>query len=129
MADNVCHVPVSIGELIDKYTILQIKQNKIQNAEKLAMVEKEIAYLQPFVDKHNLEPELIDELREINEKLWVVEDQIRDKEKIRLFDDEFIQLARSVYIINDKRCETKNKINTIINHVAKFFYVTNGKGK
>jgi tetratricopeptide (TPR) repeat protein len=115
MADNVCHVPVSIGELIDKYTILQIKQNKIQNAEKLAMVEKEIAYLQPFVDKHNLEPELIDELREINEKLWVVEDQIRDKEKIRLFDDEFIQLARSVYIINDKRCETKNKINTILN--------------
>lgn len=115
MTDNVCYVPVSIGELIDKYTILQIKQNKIQNAEKLAMVEKEITYLQPFVDKHNLEPELIDELREINEKLWVVEDQIRDKEKIRLFDDEFIQLARSVYIINDKRCETKNKINTILN--------------
>lgn len=115
MADNVCHVPVSIGELIDKFTILQIKQTKIQNAEKLAMVEKEITYLQPFVDKYNLEPELIDELREINEKLWVVEDQIRDKEKIRLFDDEFIQLARSVYIINDKRCETKNKINTILN--------------
>ena len=111
MADNVCHVPVSIGELIDKFTILQIKQNKIQNAEKLAMVEKEIAYLQPFVDKYNLEPELIDELREINAKLWVVEDQIRDKEKVRLFDDEFIQLARSVYIINDKRCDTKNKIN------------------
>ena len=107
MADNVCHVPVSIGELIDKFTILQIKQNKIQNAEKLAMVEKEIAYLQPFVDKYNLEPELIDELREINAKLWVVEDQIRDKEKVRLFDDEFIQLARSVYTINDKRCETR----------------------
>jgi tetratricopeptide (TPR) repeat protein len=115
MTDNVCYVPVSIGELIDKYTILQIKQNKIQNAEKLAMVKKEITYLQPFVDKHNLEPEIIDELREINTKLWVVEDQIRDKEKIRLFDDEFIQLARSVYIINDKRCETKNKINTILN--------------
>ena len=115
MTDNVCYVPVSIGELIDKFTILQIKKNKIQNSEKLAMVEKEIAYLQPFVDKHNLEPELIDELREINTKLWVVEDQIRDKEKIRLFDDEFIQLARSVYIINDKRCETKNKINTIMN--------------
>jgi tetratricopeptide (TPR) repeat protein len=114
MVDNVCYVPVSIGELIDKYTILQIKQNKIHNAEKLAMVEKEITYLQPFVDKHNLEPEIIDELREINEKLWVVEDQIRDKEKIQLFDDEFIQLARSVYIINDKRCETKNKINTIL---------------
>ena len=115
MTDNVCYVPVSIGELIDKFTILQIKKNKIQNSEKLAMVEKEIAYLQPFVDKHNLEPEIIDELREINEKLWVVEDQIRDKEKIRVFDDEFIQLARSVYIINDKRCETKNKINTILN--------------
>jgi tetratricopeptide (TPR) repeat protein len=115
MTDNVCYIPVSIGELIDKYTILQIKQNKIQNAEKLAMVEKEIAYLQPFVDKYNLEPEIIDELREINEKLWVVEDQIRDKEKIRVFDDEFIQLARSVYIINDNRCETKNKINTILN--------------
>jgi tetratricopeptide (TPR) repeat protein len=115
MTDNVCYVPVSIGELIDKFTILQIKQTKIQNAEKLAMVEKEITYLQPFVDKHNLEPEIIDELREINEKLWVVEDQIRDKEKIRVFDDEFIQLARSVYIINDKRCETKNKINTILN--------------
>lgn len=115
MSNNICHVPVSIGELIDKFTILQIKQNKIHNIDKLAMVEKEIAYLQPFIDKYKLEPELINELKGINEKLWVIEDQIRDKEKIRLFDDEFIQLARSVYITNDKRCETKNKINVKMN--------------
>ena len=117
MEDNMCYVPVSIGELIDKYTILQIKQNKIQNAEKLAMVEKELAYLKPFVDKYNLSTEIIDELREINNNLWVVEDQIREKERINLFDNEFIQLARSVYIINDKRYESKNKINTKLNSV------------
>ena len=112
MEDNICFVPVSIGELFDKYTILQIKQERIFNEYKLAMVSKEIAYLKPFIDKYELEPDLINELREINEKLWVVEDQIREKEMNHNFDEAFVNLARQVYITNDKRSETKNKINT-----------------
>jgi len=112
MEDNLCYVPVSIGELFDKYTILQIKQNRISNAHKITMVEKELAHLKPFIEKYELGPELINELREINETLWVVEDQIREKEKNNKFDEEFVKLARSVYITNDKRSETKNKINT-----------------
>ena len=115
MENNICNIPVSIGELFDKFTILQIKQKKIQNTEKLVIVKKEISFLQPFIDKYNLEPEIINELTEINDKLWIVEDQIRNKEKNQLFDDEFIQLARSVYIINDKRFEIKTKINKMLN--------------
>jgi tetratricopeptide (TPR) repeat protein len=79
---------------------------------KITMVEKELAQLKPFIEKYELGPELINELRVINETLWVVEDQIREKEKNNKFDEEFVKLARSVYITNDKRSETKNKINT-----------------
>lgn len=112
---GICHVPVSIGELFDKYTILQIKQKRITNKDKLDMVNKELAYLKNIVDNYTIENELLNELRQINEQLWVIEDNIRIKEQRNEFDDEFISLARQVYITNDKRSETKNKINKILN--------------
>jgi hypothetical protein len=115
MSENICNIPVSIGELFDKYTILQIKQQRISDLNKRNMVQTEIAYLKPFIDKYNLDISLIEELKTINETLWDIEDKIRDKENNNNFDEEFIQLARSVYITNDKRSETKNKINLKLN--------------
>ncbi len=112
---GICYVPVSIGELFDKYTILQIKQKRITNNAKLDMVNKELVYLKKFVDNYTIENELLNELMQINEQLWVIEDNIRIKEHKKEFDDEFISLARQVYITNDKRSETKNKINAILN--------------
>jgi hypothetical protein len=111
---DVCYVPVSIGELFDKYTILQIKQKRITNKAKLDMVNKEFEYLKKNVENYNIENELLDELTQINEKLWIIEENIRVKEQRNEFDDDFISLARQVYITNDKRSETKNKINKIL---------------
>ena len=82
---------------------------------KLDMINKEIEYLKKIVDNYSIENELLDELMQINEKLWVIEDNIRVKEQRNEFDAEFISLARQVYITNDKRSETKNKINKILN--------------
>jgi len=73
-----------------------------------------LVYLKTYIDKYPLEPELVNELKEINEELWVIEDNIREKERRSEFDEEFIGLARRVYITNDKRSETKNKINSIL---------------
>lgn len=111
MSENICNIPVSIGELFDKYTILQIKQQRINDLNKLNMIQTELAYLKPFIDKYNLDISLIEELKKINETLWDIEDKLRYNEKNNDFGEEFIQLARSVYITNDKRSETKNKIN------------------
>ena len=115
MEKGLCYVPVSIGELYDKYTILQIKQERIENENKLVIVKKELDYLKTYVDKFNLDALLITEIKEINEQLWVIEDKIRDKERAKEFDEEFISLARQVYITNDKRSEVKNKINLALN--------------
>lgn len=114
MENGLCYVPVSIGELYDKYTILQIKEEKIANESKLMMVKKELDYLKTYVDKFNLDAFLIKEIKEINEQLWDIEDKIRDKERAKEFDHEFIELARRVYITNDKRSEVKNKINVAL---------------
>ena len=107
-------VPVSDGELIDKYTILEIKTERIKDTNKKEKAKKEFDLLKYYVDElstsYNI-VEIIDELKKVNESLWDIEDDIRKKEKCKEFDDEFIQLARSVYIINDKRAEVKNKIN------------------
>jgi hypothetical protein len=107
-------VNVSVGELIDKFTILLIKQKKITNDEKLLKVKTEIEYLQPNIqevkDNYDIN-DLLEELIEINSKLWDIEDNIRIKEKNKEFDNEFIQLARSVYFTNDKRANIKNIIN------------------
>lgn len=115
MENGLCYVPVSIGELYDKYTILQIKEEKIANESKLVMVKKELGYLKTYVDKFNLDALLIKEMKEINEQLWDIEDKIRDKERAKEFDHVFIELARQVYITNDKRSEVKNKINLALN--------------
>lgn len=111
-------IPLSNGELIDKYTILLIKNNKITDETKLNYINKELTLFQIYVNelnkKYDLE-NLINDLKNINLKLWEIEDNIRIKEKENCFDETFIQLARSVYITNDERATVKNKINNITN--------------
>jgi hypothetical protein len=115
MEKGVCYVPVSVGEFYDKYTILQIKQERIKDEDKLVMVKKELEYLKIYVDKLNLDTLLVEEIKSINEILWNIEDNIRDKERKKEFDQEFISFARQVYITNDKRSQIKNKINSKLN--------------
>ena len=115
MENGICYVPVSIGELYDKFTILQIKSERIKDTLKLEMVNKELEYLKIYVDKFNLEKPLVDEMKSVNEKLWDIEDNIRDKEREKEFDDIFVSLARQVYINNDLRSKVKNKINAKLN--------------
>ena len=108
-------IPISIGELFDKYTILLIKLDKISDSTKLEHVKTEISELKSFIEKFNLYKEIFNELLHVNKTLWNIEDDIRQKERDKLFDDEFIQLARSVYHTNDKRCMIKYKINNEFN--------------
>ena len=114
-----CTVPVSLGELYDKYSILQIKSERIHDKSKLISVIKELEYLQPYINKFQLDIKLNDEMKHINEELWVIEDKIREKEHKHEFDEEFILLARSVYKKNDQRSVIKNKINEYLNSEIK----------
>lgn len=106
---------ISVGEFLDKITILEIKAERIRDATKLRNVHHELDTLRriwrtsPF--SHRDISAEIARLKAINEKLWVIEDDIRLKESQGAFDDEFIQLARSVYIINDERAAVKRAIN------------------
>ena len=113
---KIINAPISIGELVDKITILEIKKNKLQNSE-LENVLKELSFLRKLMAKHQIEitDNLITQLKEINLKLWNIEDQIRIKEKNKEFDNIFIELARSVYFTNDKRSEIKKRINRLSN--------------
>ena len=113
---KIINAPISIGELIDKITILEIKKNKLQNS-KLENVLKELSFLRKLMEKHQIEvtDDLFTQLKEINLKLWNIEDQIRIKEKNKEFDNTFIELARSVYFKNDKRAEIKKSINRLSN--------------
>lgn len=109
--------PVSIGELVDKITILQIKKEKIHDPQKTETVKKELNLL---VNKYKaICTKILDDhmkgLREVNEKLWEIEDAIRKKERAKEFDQEFIELARSVYKTNDIRSQIKMKINVASN--------------
>ena len=109
-------VPISPGELVDKITILEIKSARMQDPAKLANVRAELALLQDTwrlsaYASHDITSQWA-ALRTINEKLWDVEDLIRDKERARTFDQEFIDLARAVYVTNDKRAAVKRDINT-----------------
>tara|TARA_Y100000385_G_scaffold126694_1_gene131772 strand:- start:203 stop:592 length:390 start_codon:yes stop_codon:yes gene_type:complete len=110
-------VPISWGELFDKITILQIKLDKLTSKNALNNVGREFKQLNSILIKYfpnSIEAkQLEEELKQINQQLWDIEDNIRDKERNRSFDDEFIQLARSVYIINDERSRIKRKINDI----------------
>ena len=115
-------VPISTGELIDKITILEIKQQKLQRPDALRHVKKELELLKEALDnavkgfpasidtkllssKHNLET--------INQKLWNVEDALRECEQKKRFGSEFVDLARSVYILNDERASLKRSINIL----------------
>ena len=104
--------PISIGELIDKITILEIKQIYMTGI-KLKNINKELKLLKNILQDKNLQIniELIKSLKKINKKLWEIEDNIRIKESNQEFDEEFIQLARSVYIENDMRASIKKEIN------------------
>ena len=107
--------PISVGELLDKISILKIKSFKIKDEEKLKNVKLELEYLNNIAKEklskyENLEKRS-EELYQVNASLWNIEDQIRVAEKRKDFDSEFIFLARSVYITNDKRFDIKNKIN------------------
>ena len=110
-------VVLSVGELIDKITILQLKMKFIKNKKQLNNVSNELETLKPLLKENNLETpkinELFAELYEINLELWKIEDKIREKERQSDFSDEFISLARSVYYTNDKRADIKKKINFI----------------
>ena len=104
--------PVSLGELIDKITILEIKQIHMTGI-KLKNVDKELKLLKKILQDKNLEIDiaLINSLKDVNNNLWEIEDNIRIKESNQKFDKEFIQLARSVYKENDKRASIKKEIN------------------
>ena len=109
---------ISAGELFDKITILEIKKEKISNKEKLVDVEKELNSLNDTVgkfipDQSNIS-KYIDDLKEINLKLWDIEDGKRAAEKEKKFDDKFIGLARNVYKLNDERAKIKLAINAVL---------------
>ena len=109
---------ISAGELIDKITILEIKNEKISDNEKLKNIEKELYSLNATFQKSILDPSkiklLIQELKTINLKLWDIEDGKRLAEKNNNFDENFIELARSVYKENDERSKIKLEINNIL---------------
>ncbi len=106
-------IEISVGELVDKVTILSIKLQKIKSAEKLVNVRKEYRILHESMEAVGIttDSEEFKELLSVNLTLWDIEDKIRLKEANKQFDDEFIQLARSVYIQNDRRFELKKQIN------------------
>ena len=108
-------VPVSIGELFDKYSILEIKKEKITNIEKLSQVKNELEKLKPITERFKIDPMLYYDLINVNKELWDIEDRIRVLEREQDFSCEFIKLARSVYIKNDRRGEIKVKINEFFN--------------
>ena len=105
--------PISLGELIDKITILQIKIQHLQGAA-LSHVTTELNALERTLSSLNLniDPKLIQQLKKVNKELWRIEDDIREQERKKRFDDTFIQLARSVYKRNDERSAIKREINT-----------------
>ena len=110
-------IPVSLGELIDKITILEIKKEHIQENKKLKNINKELGSLKKILLDANLhiDSKLINQLKKVNNILWNIEDEIRIKENDKEFDNEFIKLARSVYKENDKRALIKEEINYTYN--------------
>ena len=111
-------IPVSVGELIDKITILEIKAFLTDN-EYVHKELEELNLIKSSITQYTLGYET--ELKKVNEKLWKIEDRIREKDKLQEFDQEFIDLAKQVYITNDKRSELKKKINNETN--SEFFEV------
>lgn len=105
-------IDISNGEIVDKVSILMIKKERLSDHSKLKNVLAELDTITPvFLSIMNFDDPMYNELKTINCSLWDIEDRIRDKERAKEFDDEFVSLARSVYFTNDKRAEVKKKIN------------------
>ena len=108
-------VPVSVGEVLDKITILQIKLSHISDVNKRVNIQNELDALLPLIAGDGFTTDemqgLMAELKSVNEALWDIEDDIREKEAAKSFDAEFIKLARAVYVTNDKRAGIKKQIN------------------
>lgn len=104
------NVPVSVGEVLDKISILEIKSERITDAGKLNNVRTELAHLLALAEAHR-HSVLEAELKQVNEALWDIEDRIRIKEHLQEFDNEFIEIARLVYVTNDRRADIKREIN------------------
>ena len=108
------NTPISLGELVDKISILIIKQKNITDETKLDYVKKELDFLQKTLINYVQQEEInnyLENLININSKLWNIEDDIRECERKKLFDQTFIDLARGVYFTNDERAKVKNDIN------------------
>ncbi len=109
-------IPVSVGEIIDKLSILRVKQVKISNPEKLELINKEFELLynisSHYLDDNEIS-KLYHQLVDVNSKLWEVEDELRVIESTKNFDSTFIELARKVYYTNDDRFSLKNRINEL----------------
>jgi len=114
----IINMPISLGELVDKISILLIKEKNITDEKKLILIVNELRLLKEILNKavhDNIIEKYLNQLVEINTTLWKIEDNIRDCEKNKKFGQDFIDLARSVYINNDKRSEIKFEINTKFN--------------
>lgn len=111
-------VPVSFGELIDKITILEIKSERMDDANKVANVRHELTLLEKTWSDNAANSADVSNararLKAVNESLWEIEDDIRVKESRRTFDDEFVELARAVYVTNDQRAKIKKEINVAL---------------
>jgi hypothetical protein len=111
--------PISWGELIDKMTILEIKLIKIKSLDAQSNIKKELGYLNEIIKNNNGVNELIKEIKlkllDVNMQLWLVEDDIRNKELKQEFDKDFIELARRVYKLNDERAKIKKQISKMLN--------------
>ena len=111
------NIPVSVGELVDKVTILEIKMKMINDKTKLKEVSKELVLLKKVFIKKNINLKKIksdtDDLKKINQRLWIIEEKKRNHEKLKKFDNNFIKLARDVYKLNDQRAKYKFNINKI----------------
>ena len=110
----IINIPISLGELIDKISILVIKEKKIKDEKKNNLIREELTLLRKTLNEvanNNSINNYLNQLTDVNSTLWKIEDEIRDCEKNKKFDQKFIELARSVYITNDKRAEIKLEIN------------------
>ena len=125
----IINTPISLGELIDKLSILKIKKKKITDKKKLSFINEELSLLQSILSNSTKDKkisEYLDKLIKVNSKLWRIEDDIRDCERNKKFDQKFIDLARAVYLNNDKRSEIKLEIN---NHFGSTLVEVKSYGK
>ena len=108
-------IEVSNGEIVDKLTILELKRQNAQTQEQTRHIEEELNYLKPIVRSMNIPTSILTQLREVNKKLWEIEDMLREYERTSKFDGQFITFARAVYQTNNARFKLKSKINEITN--------------